>query len=161
VEWVGRDLAALDGEIEKLSLYVGDRPDVTLRDVGAVVTASAGPSAFDLTNAITAGDAAGALKSLAGMLQGAGDEFKTLGMIAWHLRRAALAKELLAAGQNDREAVPPMPYQQRAAFLAMLRRRPLSAFRNDFRRLIRADLAMKSGATPAAALQELVVGLCS
>jgi len=161
VEWVGRDLAALDGEMEKLSLYVGDRPAVTLEDVCAVVTASAGPAAFDLTNAITAGDAAGALKALGGMLRSRGDEFKTLGLIAWHLRRATLAKELLGAGRPEREALPRMPPQPRRDFLAMLNRRPLSAFQLDWRRLIRADLAMKSGTRPDAALQELVVALCS
>jgi len=160
-EWIGRDLAALDAEIEKLSLYVGDRPAITLEDVCTLVTASAGPAAFELTNAITAGDAAAALKALAGMLQVRGDEFKTLGMLGWHLRRAVAAKEQLDAGRPQREAVPRMPSSQRNAFLTMLRRRPLPAFRRDFRRLIRADLAMKSGADPAAALQELVVGLCS
>ena len=95
------------------------------------------------------------------MLQTRGDEFKTLGMISWHLRRALLAKELLAAGRPQREAVPRMPPPQRNAFLAMLDRRPAAAFHRDFRLLIRADLAMKSGTDPASALQQLVVGLCS
>ena len=161
LEWLGRDLALLDGEIEKLSLYAADREEITLKDVCALVTASAGPAAFDLTNAITAGDPAGALKSLGGMLRSRGDEFKTLGMIGWHLRRALLAREQLAAGTPERQALPRMPYPQQQAFLAMLKRRPLSAFQNDFRRLIRADLAMKSGTEPVAALQDLVVGLCS
>lgn len=160
-EWIGRDLGALDGEMEKLTLYAGDRPAITLADVCALATASAGPAPFDLTNAITVGDAAAALKALGGMLQVRGDEFKTLGLIAWHLRRALTAKELLAAGQPPQQVVPPMPYAQRAAFLAMLQRRPPAAFHRDFRSLIRADLAMKSGAEPAAALQELVVRLCA
>ena len=160
-EWVGRDLAALDGEMEKLSLYVGDRGTISLQDVCAVVTASAGPAAFDLTNAITAGEPAAALKALGGMLRSRGDEFKTLGLIAWHLRRAMLAKELLDAGRPAQEALPKMPPQPRRDFLAMLKRRPLSAFQLDCRRLIRADLAMKSGTRPDAALQELVVALCS
>lgn len=161
VEWVGGDLAALDGEIEKLSLYAAASPTICLEDVCALVTASAGPAAFALTNAVTDGNPAAALKALAGMLHVRGDEFKTLGMIGWHLRRAMLAKENLDAGQSPREALPKMPYQQADAFLAMLKRRPLSAFQNDFRRLIRADLAMKSGTDPTAALQELVVALCS
>jgi len=160
-EWVGRDLAALNNEMEKLSLYAGDRAAITIEDVCAVVTASAGPAAFDLTNAITAADLPAALKALGGMLRKRGDEFKTLGMVAWHLRRAMLAKELLQAGQSPRQALPPMPPHARNAFLALLNRRSLSAFRLDFRRLIRADLRMKSGAKPAAALQELLASLCS
>lgn len=159
-QWIGRDLAALDGEIEKLSLYVGQREQITSQDVSSLVTASAGPAAFDLTNAVTAGDAAWALRSLGGMLRTRGDEFKTLGLIAWHLRRAMTAKEQLAAGANPNAALPRMPYQQQKAFMAMLQRRPLRAFHDDFRKLIRADLAMKSGTEPGAALQELVVQLC-
>ncbi|HUS91107.1 MAG TPA: DNA polymerase III subunit delta [Phycisphaerae bacterium] len=160
-QWVGRDLAALDAEMEKLSLYVGERTDVTVQDVSVLVTSSAGPAAFELTNAITDGNARAALEALSGMLQTRGDEFKTLGMIAWHLRRATMAKESLLAGLGERQAVPNMPPGPARAFLAMLKRRPLSAFHEDFRRLIRADLAMKSGTRPPAALQELVVGLCS
>jgi len=159
-QWVGRDLAALDGEIEKLSLYVGDREQITSADVSSLVTASAGPEAFDLTNAITAGDATWALKTLGGMLRTRGDEFKTLGLIAWHLHRALTAKEQLSAGANPRQVLPRMPYAQQNAFMAMLKRRPLRAFHDDFRKLIRADLAMKSGTEATAAMQELIVGLC-
>jgi len=159
-QWVGRDLAALDGEIEKLSLYVGQREQITSADVSSLVTASAGPAAFDLTNAITAGDAAWALRALGGMLRTRGDEFKTLGLIAWHLRRAMSAKEQTAAGANPYTALPNMPPGPRKDFMAMLQRRSLRAFHDDFRKLIRADLAMKSGTKPSAALQELVVQLC-
>ncbi len=161
VQWVGRDLASLNGEIEKLSLYVGQRERISAEDVSLLVTASAGPAAFDLTNAITAGDAALAINTLGGMLRTRGDEFKTLGLIAWHLRRALTAKEQLAAGVDPRQALPRMPYAQQKAFTAMLNRRPLRAFHDDFRKLIRTDLAMKSGTKPVAAMQELVVGLCS
>lgn len=159
-QWVGRDLAALDGEIEKLSLYVGQREQITTQDVSSLVTASAGPAAFELTNAVTAGDAAWALRALGGMLRTRGDEFKTLGLIAWHLRRAMTAKEKLAAGADLYAALPNMPPGPRKDFMAMLQRRSLRTFHDDFRKLIRADLAMKSGTEPRAALQELVVQLC-
>jgi DNA polymerase-3 subunit delta len=160
-QWIGADLAALDAEVEKLSLYVGERAAITLDDVGALVTASAGPAAFELTNALTDGEPAAALKALDRMLRARGDEFRTLGMIAWHLRRALQAKELLTAGRPAQQALPRMPSAPRAALLALLKRRPLSAFREDFRQLIRADLAMKSGTAPPAAMRDLVVALCS
>jgi len=160
-QWVGRDLAALDGEIEKLSLYVGEAERITAEDVSSLATASAGPAAFELTNAITTGDAAWALRALGGMLRTRGDEFRTLGLIAWHLRRALGCKEQLAAGVSPNQALPRMPAGPRSDLLAMLKRRSLRAFHDDFRKLIRADLAMKSGTTPAAALQELVVQLCA
>ena len=158
--YVGRDLASLDSEMEKLSLYVGDRPQITVQDVTRLVNASVGPGAFDLTNAITAGDMAGALKALDGMMVRRGEEFKTLGMLRWHLGRALSAQQALSVGASQQQALPAMPYEQRNAFLAMLKRRGTGGLLTDFRRLLQADQAMKSGTNPKAAMQELVVKLC-
>lgn len=160
VAWVGSDLGTLNQEIQKLATYVGSRLEVTEADVSAVVTSSAGPDAFDLTNAITEGNAAAALRALDGMLAARGEEFRTLGLLGWHLRRAVSAQEAIRSGQRPDAAVPPMPYPQKNAFISMLRRRPPALLHQDFRRLIAADLAMKSGAEPKAAMQDLVVALC-
>jgi len=156
--WTGKDKAALDGEVEKLSLFVGQRQQITIEDVSTLVTATAGPGAYALTNAITAGDTVAALEALEGMLNVRGDEFKTLGMIAWHLRRALKAHRQSASG---RKLNMWLPYDQRGPFRAMLDRRPPAKLHGDFRRLLRADLGMKTGLDAKAALQELVVGLCS
>ena len=162
LDWIGNDLGALSGEIEKLSLFVGQRETITAADVSATVTASAGPVAFALTNAMTAGDASGALKALDGMLTARGEEFRTLGIVASYLRRALRGQQLSAGGGDPTGALNPrMPYRAKQAFLAMLARRSLGALQEDFRSLIRADLGMKSGVEAAAALQELVVDLCS
>ena len=160
-QWMGNDLAALDQEIEKLSLYVGERGTIKLPDISAVVTAIAGPVAFALTNAITNADTPGAMKALAKMLTRRGNEFAALGSIAWHLRRAMSAQEAICSGTAPANAIPRMPYQQQNAFLAMLKRRRLEALRKDLRRLIQTDLAMKSGAPAVGVMQTLVVQLCS
>lgn len=157
-QWIGRDLAAQNAEIEKLCLYIGDRETITPQDVAAVVTATAGPAAFELTNAITAGDAPGALKALDGSLRIRGAEFQALGSIAWHLRRALQAQQEISAGGKPNLR---MPYNQRNAFLAMLNRRGQAKLQADMKSLIDADLGMKSGRNPKAALQELVMSLCS
>ena len=162
LEWIGNDLSVLSGEIEKLSLYVGQRETITAADVSTMVTASAGPVAFALTNALTAGDASGALKALDGMLTARGEEFRTLGIIAAHLRRVLRCQQLSAGGGDPAAGLNPrMPYRAKQAFLTMLSRRDLGVLQKDFRALIRADLGMKSGLEPAAALQELIVDLCS
>jgi len=149
--------------VEKLSLYVGDRDTISTKDVSSLVTATAGPAAYDLTNAITAGDIPASLRALSGMTLARGSEFQTLGLIAWHLRRALHAHQLIQGGQPPQKAVRSikMPSSQRGAFLAFVMRRPLGVLQADFRRLIRADLGMKSGLEPVAALQELVVALCT
>jgi DNA polymerase-3 subunit delta len=161
LDWVGPDMSALDSEIAKLSAYVGGRQTIQGEDIAAVVTAAAGPVAFELANAIAAGQTPAALKALEKMLRVRGDEFRTLGAVAWHLRRALLAQRQIASGVSPRQAVPRMPDPQREAFLQMLGRRGLAVLQADFRRMIQADLAMKSGAEPKAALQELLVALCT
>jgi len=158
IEWCGENLAVLGSELEKLSLYVDERESITGDDVAAVVSATAGPAAFALTNAITAGDTPAALKALAGSLTRRGDEFVVLGKLAWHLRRALAAAQQLAAGRQPTLSIP---YPYRRPFLEMVKRRPLSELQKDFRKLLAADLAMKTGTDGAAALQELVVRLSS
>lgn len=160
VQWIGADLALLDSEIEKLSLYVGDRPGITADDVSRLVMAAPSAADFELTNAITSADVPRALRSLAAMLTRPGDEFRTTGMIGWHLRRAIQSARSLAAGTPADQALPRMPYDQVKAFRAYLSRRGLTGLQGDFRRLLAADLGMKSGLKPEAALQSLVVSLC-
>jgi DNA polymerase-3 subunit delta len=161
-ECVGRDYGALDAEIEKLSLYAGPREAITAEDVEAIAATTAGPEAFALANALAAGDAKAALEALGGMLTARGDEFRALGLIGWHLRRVLAAAEKVRAGAPPEKAVPGyLPPGPRAALLDLLRRRSPVNLAADLRRLLRADLAMKSGADPQTALTELVVGLCT
>lgn len=161
MDWIGEDLAALDGEIEKLSLYAGPGETITAEHVGKLVVASAGPAAFALTNALTALDPAGAVGALDGMLTVRGEEFKVMGMIAWHLRRALKGRQLADAGQSPDGALPPrFPPAQKRAFAQLCQRRSRRAFQGDYRKLIATDLAMKSGADPKAALQKLLVEMC-
>lgn len=162
IQWRGEDLAALDGEMEKLSLYVGQRDQITTDDVSTLVTATAGPAAFALTNCITSGDIPGALKALAGSITRRGEEFKTLGMIAWHLRKAMQVQQGITRGTPASQACKAARvFFQQTQFVDMLKRRPLGVLQDDFRKLLAADLAMKTGTEPTAAMQQLVVGLCS
>ena len=161
-QWIGADLAGLNGEIEKLTIYVGDRETISPEDVSAIVSATAGPAAFALTNALTAGDGKRALESLDGMLTTRGEEFKVLGMIGWHLRKAMRTQQLIAQGSSPDAALRTCRvFYGKREFLSMLQRRPAAVLQNDFRRMIRADLGMKTGANPAAALQQLVMALCN
>lgn len=154
------DLCSLAGEVEKLALYVGDREQITPEDVSAVVTAAGGVGAFDLTNAITDGDTARSLRVLGQMLTARGEEFKTLGLIGWHLRRAMATCQRIHAGTAPNRATPNMPPSQQRGFLRMVERRGMNGLRKDFHRLLEADLRMKSGGRPDAVMRDLVVQLC-
>ncbi len=160
--WIGADLAALDSELEKLCLFIGNRPAIAMADVSSLVASTAGPGPFDLTNAIIAGNAKGALVALGGMLNKRGEEFRVLGLIASHLRKALLAQQLKLIGQNPESVLPyNMPPMAKKAFMNLLARRSLRKMQMDFRKLIKADLGMKSGMEPLAAMQDLIVALCT
>lgn len=133
-EWVGTDLTRLDGEIRKLVLYVGDRKEISADDVSAVAVATGGYKPFALTNAIGNRDTRKALTILASMLTSRGEEIKTLGMLAWHVRK------------NVSQARPNSPAAAKA--------------RRDTRKLLSSDLAIKSGADSATTMQLLVMNLC-
>ncbi len=134
-EWIGADLARLDGEIRKLVLYVGDRKEISSADISAVAVATGGYEPFALTNAIGRRNTRKALTILAEMLTTRGEEIKTLGMLAWHVR-----KTLAQAGRNAPAA---------------------TKARRDTRKLLKADLAIKSGADSTTTMQLLVMGLSS
>ena len=127
--WCGSDLARLDGEVEKLSLYVGDREEITTEDVGLLVFADAKCGPFDLVNAIDRRQAKPALSALSVGMTSRGAEFAILGQLAWRCRRKAGSRG-----------------GSRAA--------------RDFRRLLEADLALKSGNDPVVTMQRLVTELC-
>ena len=143
-EWIGNDLARLDGEIEKLAIYAGKRRVISAEDVAAVVVATAGPVPYALVNAIAAGRADEALSTLSRTLTRRGEEFRVLGLIAWHLRRQR--------GRGGGRWTGRAPTGGRAG-----RGKDL---RGGFRRLLATDLALKTGAHPLPAMQALVLDLC-
>jgi DNA polymerase-3 subunit delta len=162
LENVGRDLAALDNEMEKLALYTGQRPSISIEDVQAVTTPGRQLSDWALQNAVTNSNARAALNALASSLRTRGDEFRVLGSLAAHIRRAIKGKNAALAGEDPAGVLPfNMPFQAKRDFLNLLNRRSLSKFNDDARRLIAGDLALKSGAKAPGALAELVVALCN
>lgn len=68
-EQVGNSLRALANEVNKILIFIGERPQITLEDVASVVGASKGYTIFDLQNEIGRKDLAKALAVLGTMLQ--------------------------------------------------------------------------------------------
>ena len=161
-EWIGANLASLNSELDKLAAFLGDRDSITVEDITAVVTAIASPEAFAVINAITAADVKTALEATAAALTVRGAEFTLLGQIAWYVRRAMRVSQNIAAGQNPQSAMRDAKvFYAKQEFQAMLRRRSLRKLQSDMRRLIAADLGMKSGLGAKPAMQQLVIELCN
>jgi DNA polymerase III subunit delta len=75
VDALGGDMMMISNELEKLSLYVGDKKRITLGDVETMVLAAKQRSLYELTDAISAKDRVRALQMLDAILtNGDGDE---------------------------------------------------------------------------------------
>jgi DNA polymerase-3 subunit delta len=98
---VGEDLGRLRQEIEKVSLFVGDRPRITANDLNLVCSMVAESVIWDLTSGIAARNADQALAALHRQLEEGENPRRLLGMVAWQLRSVLQAVELIAAGAPD------------------------------------------------------------
>lgn len=145
-DFVGNDLWALAGELEKLSVYAGDRP-VGEEDVRALVTAVREISVFPLVDAIVEGRPAAAVKMLRQMFQQQSSAPYVLTMIQRQLRHLALAGEMMDAGASSRRIgeVLRLPEFALDRLLEQAPHYPPQRLRAAFRRLLEADLQIKRG----------------
>ncbi len=101
VETIGADLSQLSGEVAKLALYVGDRPEITTEDVREVCAVLAEAVIWDLTAGLATGDRSQAVSALY-RLQSSGDEpRRLLAMVTWKLRQLLIMAEMARAGAPD------------------------------------------------------------
>jgi len=91
----GKDLRQLHSELEKLITYVGNKPQVTVKDVEAVISDSHEAAFFDLTNALRTADISRCLPALVENLRIVDHPLQTLAAIATETRRLMAARELL------------------------------------------------------------------
>ena len=160
---VGNDLGRLDGELQKLGLYVGERGRVTVRDVEALVSHYREEQVWGILSAIAAGDSKRAL---------------TLWEDVWQTDRAASARAIgglafkvrqLLNAKRAQEAGAPIHELGRAL---MIFRDPgrveaeLSAFSTGqvedmLTLLLEADVAAKTGGTSVrSSIEGLIVAMC-
>lgn len=127
---LGNDLFRLDSEVEKLSLLTGQKPEISVQDVEEATVGTPIADRWDLVNAIRAGRTRSALEVLGQMLVVRGDEFGVLGMLAWMVR--------------DQASKQPQEHARHA---------------RNLRRLLKADLSLKSGQDSLTVMQTLVTAL--
>jgi DNA polymerase III subunit delta len=130
-ERCGTDLKRLRNDVDRLLLYALGQKSITLDDVRQLVGPAALQDDWAMTNAIEAGDAAGALRQLALLLDAGAPPEKVLGQLGWLVR----AKLPMLAPPTLKGAVE-------------------AVFRTDL------DLKRSAG-DPRVLLERLVVELCA
>jgi DNA polymerase III subunit delta len=85
-ERAGTDIARLRGDVERLLLYASGKARITLADAREVVSAETAQDDWAVTNAISRGDTAEALRQLGLSLDSGAVPFMILGQLAWFVR---------------------------------------------------------------------------
>ena len=126
----GADITRLRADLDRVLMYTAGKPRITLQDAEEVVSGETAQDDWAVTNAISRGDAAEALRHVGMALDGGGVSYQILGQLAWFVR-----ERLTTA---DPRRVP-------AAVEAL--------FRTDLE-------LKSSGGDPRVLLERLVVELC-
>jgi DNA polymerase III subunit delta len=170
VDALGGDMMMIASELEKLTLYVGDKKRITLGDVETMVLAAKQRTLYELTDAISAKDRPRALEVLdAIMSTGDGDDAAIghLYMLAKTFRQMLVISE-----RNVRDSralwqalwqgfrVPPFAAED------IIRQARRYKSRRELTRAVRliakADLALRSNApSKRLVLEKLVLDLCA
>jgi len=116
---VGEDLVALEQELTKLSLYVGERAVITVEDVREVVSPHAESAPYQLLEAFWREGAAGALNVLRSLLLQGLYPLVILATLVTYFKRLFLIKEILARAE------------------ALARSRDFSSFKNLYAQVLK------------------------
>ncbi len=161
---VGSNLQDIDGELLKLSQYLGDQKKVSTDDVLKVVSRLRIDSVFDLTEAIGHNDRARALTCLANLLDHGQNEVGVLALISRHVRILKLVADGLKEGLNgpklsSRAGVSPYFLK---SYIDQARDWSDRKIEQTFQALVDTDRALKS--SPVAShiwLENFVVQTCT
>ena len=100
---VGNNLGELVSELEKVSLFVGQRDVITVADIRSVVSDTKINSVFELTDAIGGRMPDKAMRSLDTLLRGGEAPLVIVAMIARHFRQLWKVRELMDRGTPARD----------------------------------------------------------
>jgi len=162
VELAGDEPGRLCSEADKLAMYVGDKKNITVKDVEALIGHNRMFNAFAVIDAVTDGNIAAALERLRNMF--ASDkqaEYKVVGAFAYHFRRMFKAKAMLDEGAGRNQTAKQLGLWGNVdGFFAQLSRVSLKGIGDVLAQLARIDYLVKTGRTDVKiALEHLVLSL--
>jgi len=157
--FVGENLRLLDQEIEKLLTYSGPGRDVQKADVEALVPYAREARIFDLVDAIGQRQREPALRLLHQMLDDGTAPAYLMVMFARQFRMLLQARELLDGGAGKEAIVAALKLHPFVADKVLLQARnfTLEHLERIYRRLLDADIAMKTGRAEETVTLDLLV----
>lgn len=157
-EMIGDAPGWLDAEIAKLATYVGERPEVTPKDIELLTGCRREEKIFAVTDAISNGDTATAISSWEQVL--ATDRAapgRAIAGLAWGVRRLLAARADYESGVSIRELARKL-YTDPTVLKTRLQRTSIGGLMQQQRDLLAADLAVKTGgSTVDVAVERFIV----
>ena len=163
-ELVGSNLQDINSEMQKLAQFVGEKKNVQVSDVSAVVSRIRVESVFDLTDAIGYNDRPRALFCLANLLENGQSEVGVIALVARHVRILKLVTEGMKEGLSgprlcQRAGVAPFFLK---SYVDQSRHWNDRKIDNTFQALLDTDRALK--ASPVAShiwLENFILQTCN
>lgn len=160
--YVGANLRQLDNELDKLSLYAGQR-SITADDVNAMVSDASEAMIWNLTDALSQRNPAKAMQSLQALRRGDAHPIYLLTMIARQYRVILKVKDAMRthAGANEfdlAKVVRESPYPVKKA-MQQAGSYSFTELVDLMDRLVVADYAMKTGADAETEIDLLIAEL--
>jgi len=160
---IGNNLQELSSQIEKLVVFAGSRPRITLEDVRAVASSSKAFTVFELARYLCARDLPNTLKSLDTLFRNGEETPMMIGALSRHFRQLWRVRELL-----DRKSAKPDIAREVGInpyflddMITQARNFKRGELRGIFTELYRCDLASKTGGgQPYTLMHGLVVEIC-
>ncbi|MBI2355428.1 MAG: DNA polymerase III subunit delta [Deltaproteobacteria bacterium] len=159
---IGNNLQELASQVEKLAVYAGERPRITVEDVRAIASSTKAFTAFELARFLGTRDLQNALRSLDALFRNGEETFQIIGALARHFRQLWRVRELLDKKAPQAEigkATGINPYFL-GEMLQQARNFGLDELRRVFEELYRCDVASKTGGHPYTLMHGLVMGIC-
>jgi DNA polymerase-3 subunit delta len=163
VDLAGADMGLLDRELEKLAIYVGNRPRIDADDVDKLVGQSRAENTWKIFDAIGAGQTRVALGMLDRLLDQGEEPLRLLGAFNMQLRRLAQAARLGQRGRPlasalEQAGVPPFAIRNAEQQLRHLGPRRAGQL---YDWLVEMDLGLKGGSPlpPRILLETFVIKL--
>jgi len=143
-------LRELRQEIEKLSIYVGEKQAIDIDDLERLCSVRKEIGAFALTDALGNRNAQEALKTLGALIEGEGREIGILivARLANHFRRLVITRSILEKGgsiQDVKQALGGKNYPVQK-FAAQANRFSEKELLDLFRKFFKSDVGLKGGA---------------
>ncbi|NLZ05337.1 MAG: DNA polymerase III subunit delta [Phycisphaerae bacterium] len=162
IELVGEDLTLLCNEIDKLALFARDEKAITSKHVESLAGHNRIFGAFEVIEAMIAGDPLQAIRRLRNMFEeDKSAEYTVVGAFAYHLRRMFSAKALLEKGAGPGDVAQKLRiWNNKERFFTQLKQTSLEQLGKYIEQLAAIDYAVKTGqAKTQVAMEQLVLRL--